>query len=71
MKNYAKTHGTTSYSNDRELAEVLAAISVVSRRLARKLTAVSNRNPGTEAECECPYLRQERKKRHETLRDQL
>lgn len=52
---------------DQELADVLTAISVVSRRLARKLTAASYRND-TRAEYECP-LRQERKRKGETLRD--
>lgn len=40
MKNYS-SYPDTRRPDDRELADVLTAISVVSRRLARKLTAAS------------------------------
>lgn len=41
MKDYSHYPAPTRCPDDRELAEVLTAISVVSRRLARKLTAAS------------------------------
>lgn len=50
-----------------ELIGVLTAISVVSKRLARKLTAASYQSNHT-SEYECP-LRQEGRN-HEALRDQ-
>lgn len=58
MKNYSSIPDTRC-PDDRELAEVLTAISVVSRRLARKLTAASYPKDH-KAEYECP-LRQERR----------
>lgn len=61
MKNYS-SYPYTRRPDDRELADVLTAISVVSRRLARKLTAASYQN-NRKAECDCP-LRQERRTRH-------
>lgn len=59
MKDYSNYPVPTRRPDDRELAEVLTAISVVSRRLARKLTAVSYQNDH-KAEYECP-LRHERR----------
>lgn len=50
-----------------ELIGILTAISVVSKRLARKLTAASYQS-NYKAEYECP-LRQERRN-HASLRDQ-
>ncbi len=41
MENYSSRPAPTRRHDDRELADVLIAISVVSRRLARKLTAAS------------------------------
>lgn len=68
MMNYSNRPASTRRPDDRELADVLTAISVVSRRLARKLTAASYQN-NHNAEYECP-LRQERRMCHrETLRD--
>lgn len=64
MKNYS-SNPDTRRPDDRELADVLTAISVVSRRLARKLTAASYRTD-RKAEFDCP-LRQERRTRHEAL----
>ena len=61
MKNYS-SYPDTRRPDDQELADVLTAISVVSRRLARKLTAASYQN-NRKAEYECP-LRQERRTRH-------
>ena len=61
MKNYS-SYPDTRRPDDRELADVLTAISVVSRRLARKLTAASYQN-NRKAEYDCP-LRQERRTRH-------
>ena len=61
MKNYS-SYPDARRPDDRELADVLIAISVVSRRLARKLTATSYQNDH-KAVCECP-LRQERRTRH-------
>lgn len=65
MKNYSTRPAPARRPDDRELADVLTAISVVSRRLARKLTAASYPN-NTKTEYECP-LRQERKTHHEAL----
>lgn len=59
MKDYSNYPAPTCRPDDRELAEVLTAISVVSRRLARKLTAASYQNDH-KAESGCP-LRHERR----------
>ena len=63
MKKLTKTTGTCCCS-DEELADVLVAISVVSKRLARKLAMASGqkRKPNTQ----CRY-RQERSQ-HEAVR---
>ncbi len=50
---------------DEELADVLVAISVVSKRLARKLAMASGQNRNAKSQCR---YRQERS-RHEALRD--
>lgn len=64
MKNYS-SYPDIRRPDDRELADVLTAISVVSRRLARKLTAASYQT-NRKAECGCP-LRQERRTHREAL----
>ena len=67
MKNYSQSRLYDAPGNDEELADVLTAISVVSKRLARKLTAAScQRNH--KAEYECPY--RQRGGTDEALRDQ-
>lgn len=53
MKDYSNYPAPTHRPDDWELAEVLTAISVVSRRLARKLTAASYQNDH-KTEYECP-----------------
>ena len=63
MKKLTKSNDTCCRS-DEELTDVLVAISVVSKRLARKLAMASgqNRNPNTQ----CRYRQQ--RSRHENLR---
>ena len=63
MKKLTKNTGPCCRS-DEELADVLVAISVVSKRLARKLAMASgqNRNPDTQ----CRYMQE--RSRHKTLR---
>ena len=63
MKKLTKNTGTCC-RNDEELADVLVAISVVSRRLARRLAIASGQNRNQKSQCR---YRQERS-RHETLR---
>lgn len=62
MKKLTKTNGTCCRS-DEELADVLVAISVVSKRLARKLAMASGQNRKPNTQC---HYRQERG-RHEAL----
>ena len=63
MKKLTKRPDTCCRS-DEELADVLVAISVVSKRLARKLAMASGQNRIPKSQCR---YRQERS-RHETLR---
>lgn len=63
MKKLTKTTGTCCRS-DEELADVLVAISVVSRRLARKLAVASAQNKNHRPHCQ---NRQERSA-HEAVR---
>ncbi len=67
MKYSTKQMDAHTEAEREELIGVLTAISVVSKRLARKLTAASYQNDH-QAEYECP-LRQERRN-HASLRDQ-
>lgn len=67
MKNYSTYYDAPRNHDDRELADVLTAISVVSRRLARKLDSASRRNE-RRTDYECPYMR-ERRMHSEALRD--
>lgn len=66
MKDYSNYPVPTRRPDDRELAEVLTAISVVSRRLARKLTAASYQNDH-KAEYRCPLRHEGRNSHHEAL----
>ena len=62
MKKITKSNCTYCHS-DKELADVLVAISVVSKRLARKLAMASGQNRKPNTQC---HYRQERS-RHEAL----
>lgn len=62
MKKLTKNNGTCCRS-DEELADVLVAISVVSKRLARKLAMASGQSRKPSTQC---HYRQERS-RHEAL----
>ena len=66
MKPYSKGLDTES-AGDRELADVLTAISVVSKRLARKLTAASEKSKKLSEER--PPGQKGPEESHEALRD--
>lgn len=66
MKDYSNYPVPTHRPDDRELAEVLTAIYVVSHRLALKLTTASYQND-RRAEHECPLWHERRMYNRESL----